>query len=97
MAVLPYLQTADVLAQGGTVVKFGIAVSIWPAGDPVTAATAESYEFTGEAELDAADALVGQGNRSLRVDGRRYKVLAAHRHEFLPHVELRLREMRPAG
>jgi hypothetical protein len=100
--VLPFKDVGSVLKQGGVVALARVACSVWPLTAPRTTDTGEVYSWTGEAELGAADELVGQTNRTLYVTegahaGRRLKVVGAARHEFLPHVTLAASEMRPGG
>jgi hypothetical protein len=103
--MLPYRQWAAVTGadnqQAGV-----IRLSTWQSSEPREMATGEVWDWSGEAEIEAAPLLVDLTNRRLYVvaseaeldpeatppPGRRFNVLAAVRHDFLPHVELRLRE-----
>lgn len=111
--MLPFRQFATVT--GASDVSLGtIKLSTWQATEPRETATGEVWDWTGQAEIEAALLLCGQeGNRRLYVvdaeselpeeeaegtpPGRRFAVLAAVRNDFLPHVELRLRETRGSG
>ncbi len=105
--MLPYRQHAAVFDASGN--ELGqVKLSVWKRADPRETPTGESWEWSGEAEIEAAELLVDQSNRRLYVvdnaseldpeaetpPGRRLVVLAAVRHDFLPHVELRLSEGR---
>lgn len=93
MTVLPFTQTADVQAQGGSSVG-SLAVSIWALDEPRDTGTGETYDWTGEADVAGAPLLINQGNRQLEIDGTTYKLISAREHHFLPHLQLRLREVR---
>jgi hypothetical protein len=87
-----------------------IRLAVWETPDPRETPTGEVWNWSGEAEIEAAGLLVDQGNRRLyivesreelegavdgeRPPGRRLGLLAAVRHAFLPHLELRLAEMK---
>jgi hypothetical protein len=88
---------ADVYTQGGAdPVAEGLKCSIWPAGKRTTR-TGAAYDWTGQAQLADQAELVGKANRTLLIDGTRYKLIEALPMTILPHVELRLLEVRPAG
>lgn len=95
MGVLPFLQTAQLQEIGGANVT-AIPCSIWPTsgGDNVEAGRA--YDHEGEAPI-AHLAALSVVNRHLLLDGVKYRVISAIGHPFLPHVSLRLREMRASG
>lgn len=87
------------LAQGGEVKLASLQLSVWPLGSPQRTAAGEVYDWRGEAEDLAADHLVQRANRSIEITqgtaaGKRLKVVSAVAHEFIPHVELQLREVR---
>lgn len=90
MVVLPF----DLVGQikHGSTDLAQIELSIWPAGEQTTN-TGEAYDFTGEAQEEAAEHLVGKPNRMIVVDGVRYTVVSAFLHGYVPHVELRLRQV----
>lgn len=92
--MLPYDQRAKVLHQGKE--QGEVALTTWPLGEPRAAGDGAEYDWQGEAEIEAAPLLLGKANRRLELIGdvRVFTVLAAYRHDFLPHVELRLREAR---
>lgn len=111
--MLPFRQFATVT--GAASKSLGtIALSAWELPEPREMANGEAWDWSGEAEIEAALLLCGvDGNRRLFVvddrselhaegvegtpPGRRLQVLSAVRHDFLPHVELRMREMRGSG
>lgn len=72
-----------------------VACSIWPAGDRTTGA-GESYDYTGEADRDAADELA-KPNRVLVVDDAVYTIVSAVGMDIVPHTALRLRRSGAAG
>lgn len=105
--ILPYRQCAAVFDVSGN--ELGtIKLSVWQSADPRETPTGEVWNWTGEAEIEAAELLVDQSNRRLYVvddaseldpkaetpPGKRLVVLAAVRHDYLPHLELRLSEGR---
>lgn len=92
MTVLPFDKTGQI-KHGGADVGDPIELSVWPAELNSTTATGEAYDFTGEAQEEAAEDLVGKPNRRIVVDGETFVVVAAFFHGYLPHVELRLRRM----
>lgn len=62
-----------------------------------TTARGESYDADGAIEVAAAPHLVRVPNRKLVIDGVKWAVVGAVEHEVLPHVQLTLAELRPAG
>lgn len=92
-----FITTGAITDLGGTpVVDWDkVQVSVWPAGDRTTS-TGESYDYTAEAELDAA-AELSKPNRRLLVDGDSYMIVSAVAMEIVPHVALRLRRVGSAG
>lgn len=97
MGVLPFDKVGDVQRQGGALVRSGVPIAIWPAGEGAVTPVGEAYDFLAQAAVEAANDLVRQPNRQVVVDGITLKVIWAQRHDHLPHVELRLRELRPGG
>lgn len=57
----------------------------------------ERYDADGIVEQAAAPHLVRQPNRKLVIDGVRYSVVSAVHHDVLPHVQVTLADLRPAG
>lgn len=111
--MLPYREFATVTGTSGESLGV-IRLSTWQPSEPRQMATGEIWDWSAEAEIEAAPLLCGvDGNRRIYVvgslaetlaeglpgppTGRRLNVLAAVRHDFLPHVELRLREVRGSG
>jgi hypothetical protein len=95
MGSLPFTQIADVLNQDGIVVE-AIAISpVWPVNG-FNAQTGAQYDHEAEAEIDGYPAL-SVSNASVRVEGRRYRVIQAQRNDYLPHVALSLRYINPGG
>lgn len=90
--MLPFDRQGTVHKQGGEELA-EIDLAIWPAALSTTN-VGEAYDHTGEAPADAAEHLVRKANREIRVDGRRFKIVEAHLHGYMPHVGLRLREIR---
>lgn len=74
---------------------FMCAVSRVPGGQET--ARGQAYDAEGVVEEAAAEYLVSIPNRRLVVDGVRYSVVDAVHHEVLPHVQVALSELRPAG
>lgn len=94
MPTLPYIVGARLVEQGGALVASEVPCAIWP-GVPRVTPAGEAYDAEGQAPLDLADQLEGR-NRSLITDTMgEYKIVGTQRHEFLPHVVLRLRRMKP--
>lgn len=104
--MLPFRQWAVVTHNGAALGK--VRLSTWQRTEPRETPTGEVWEWSAEAEIEAADLLVDKTNRIIYVtdaepelpdegetpQGRRFVVIAAVRHDFLPHVELRLQEQR---
>lgn len=102
--MLPYRQWAVVMHNGAALGT--VRLSVWQRPEPRETPTGEVWDWSGEADIEAAGLLVDQPNRVLYVtdtepempgegetpNGRRLVVLAAVRHSFLPHIELRLQE-----
>lgn len=88
---LPFDRQASVTDLSGTVISAGVWCSpIWPTeGGPVELPTGVRYDHSAQAERGAFDALAG-ANRRLVVDGVVYGIAKATRHDYLPHVDLRL-------
>lgn len=68
---------------------------VWPAS-PRQTNTSRRYDHTAEAPLYFAAAL-RKPNRRVRVAGVVYTVVEALEEQFLPHVALRLAEVRAGG
>jgi hypothetical protein len=96
MASLPFDQQGEIRDQAGTVLAT-IACHLDPLPSPRRTGSGATYEWQGEAELSAAEHVVGKPNRTLVIDGRWLKIVGAAAHTILPHVELQLSEPRPAG
>jgi hypothetical protein len=73
------------------------ACAIWEEVGGEETPRGERYDATGEIEEAAAPYLVREANRKLLVDGVTYTVVSAIKHDFVPHVEVLLAELRPAG
>jgi hypothetical protein len=95
--MLPFRQRAKVMHQGAETGE--VDVSVWPLGEPRESTGGQTWDWEGEAEIEAAELLVRKQNRRLALvdpeptDPPVLTVIAAIRHDFLPHVELRLREV----
>lgn len=95
--MLPFRSRAKVLHNSDELGE--IDLSVWPLSEPREAAGGEVWDYEGEAEIEGAELLVRKSNRRLQMldpeatDPPRYTVLAATRHDFLPHLVLRLREI----
>ena len=104
--MLPFKQYASVVHQGRQLGS--IKLSVWQQPESRETATGQVWDWSGEAEIEAADLLVDQTNRQLFVvdsaaeldleaeepPGTRFSVLVAVRHDFLPHLQLRLARIR---
>lgn len=104
--MLPFASWAVVMHGSDTLGK--VRLSVWQRTEPRETPTGAVWDWSGEAEIEAAGLLVGQTNRRLYVteaepelpaegeapEGQRFVVVAALRNDFLPHVELRLQEQR---
>ena len=98
MPPLPFTQAAELLESNGQPVA-GVSLElspIWPAQSGAVNATGRAYDHRAEAPAALADALQVP-NRRVRVGATAYTIIDATPHEFLPHTELRLREVRPGG
>lgn len=109
---LPFRQFAAVTGTSNEILGV-IRLSVWETPDPRETPAGKVWNWSGEAEIESAELLIGKANRRLFIvdseeeleagsgsgddeapPGRRLGVLAAVRHDFLPHVELRLQETR---
>lgn len=96
MPTLPFIKTGLLREKGGTPVVEELPISDpWPTTRSVFAAGAH-YDHEAEAALLYADELETP-NLILEVDGRAYMIIDRQRHNYLPHVALKLRETRPGG
>lgn len=93
MSVLPFDRTGDVLELGGEVLLADLALAYWPA-EPRETAVGEVYDHEGECDLAGADSLLDENNRQIEVDGKLFTVIRAEPAEFVPHIMLRLRQIR---
>jgi hypothetical protein len=89
---LPFLSLARLISNDVWVAD-NIPITIWPSPGGVTEVGA-SYDHQGESPLDSAG-LYRFPNVRVFVDDARYTVVDIEENRFLPHVALRLREMRP--
>lgn len=71
--------------------------AIWPTLGSSETDRGERYDADGQLEPGAAEFLVGEPNRAVISEGTKYKVVAAVKHTFVPHVEVQLFELRPGG
>jgi hypothetical protein len=94
-SALPFATLGELARLDGTVLVAAMPVTIWPAGSRVNRAGLH-YDHGGDCPLAFFDYVAG-ANRRLALDGETYAVVDATAHTFLPHVELQLRRMRPAG
>lgn len=104
--MLPFREWAVVMHGSSALGK--VRLSVWQRSEPRETPTGEVWDWSGEAEIEAAGMLVGGTNRRLYVtdsepelpgegetpEGRRLVVISAVRQEFLPHIDLRLAEHR---
>jgi hypothetical protein len=74
-----------------------IDFAAWPLSTPRRTAGGEMYDWTGQAEISAAAQIIGLPNRSIVEGDLALKIIGAARHDFLPHVDLQLREVRAGG
>lgn len=95
MSQFPFPKQGVLKDKPNTTVVSDLPMSLWAASQRVLDAGAH-YDHTSEVPLEFWDE-VQVANRFIEVDGRRYQILESTQHEYLPHVELRLRETRPAG
>lgn len=87
--VLPFLQEAELVELGGTVVEPAVAVSVWPARNARSSDRGRHHTHTGEAALEHADALA-EPNRALILDGDTYRIVGATPMPLMAHVVLDL-------
>ncbi len=108
--MLPYNRRGVVTGSDDEQIGEPIKLATWQRTEPRETATGATWDWTGEAEIEAAALLVDQGGSVRRLyvvddaseldakasppPGRRFTVISAVRHDFLPHVELRLQEVR---
>lgn len=87
--VLPFLETAVLVEQGGAVAVEEVPVSVWPATASHNSTTGRHHTHGGEADLAFADAL-RVPNRALVVNGETFKIVAATPMDLVPHVVMEL-------
>lgn len=94
MAVLPFDRTGTVTEMGGvTTILEGLPLAYWPA-EPVETSVGEVYDHEGECDISGADALLDENNRQIEVEGKTFTVIRAELAEYVPHIMLRLRQIR---
>jgi hypothetical protein len=91
--MLPFDQLAEIQDQSGSTLVEDVPVHL-ELGGASAIARGVAYDWTGEAHSDSAPHLIRQTNRRLVVGSVTYKVVEAFQNEFIPHVELRLLEVR---
>lgn len=92
---LPFPKQGVLKDKPDTTIIASLPMSLWPVSQRVLDAGAH-YDHTSEVPLVHRGA-VEVPNRFIEVDGRRFQVLEATAHEYMPHMELRLRESKPGG
>lgn len=94
MGVLPFRDTGELTEQGGEPVvgAEAIPVSVWASAPPRSNDRGRGAEYTAEAPLEWADALLTP-NRELQVAGVTYRVQTCVPHTDFPHVALTLSRM----
>lgn len=97
MGGLPFPKRATILDQAGDEVATDVPLAIWPTAT-ITTPSGQAYDhYAHVARIPGEAHLVGEENRSLEVDGTRYKVLDAYPWTFVGMVRASLREVRPGG
>lgn len=91
--MLPFTDRCEIRAQNGDLLADEVPVRVEGAGTS-TVGRGVVYDWTGEIHESAAPHLIRQRNRHLVIDSQRYNVVEAFQHDFVPHVELRLLEVR---
>jgi hypothetical protein len=94
VGVLPFMEQADVVELGGTVVIADMPVSVWPATSDRTSDVGRHHTHGGQAPLEHADELE-QPNRALEYAGDTYRIVGATPMPLMAHVVLDL--VRTAG
>jgi hypothetical protein len=94
MPTLPFLTSGTLKESGGTTVST-INVSLWPA-DGTNTDIGREYDHEAQAPVSYY-AACRVANRKITVGGIDYRIISAVEHPYLPHVALRLREMRSSG
>lgn len=96
-APLPFMAFGELLDQSGTTLEVDVPVSIWPAARQSATAGGEAFDHTAEIPLRYESSVVERANLWLVCDGRRYRIVEAVSHPFVPHVALNLRRMVAGG
>jgi hypothetical protein len=91
LSPLPYLSRGQLLDQGNVQVLPSVPCSIWPVSHR-TEDRGRFHDHEGEAPILYASALTVE-NRTLVVDGVRYKIVDATVHQLVPHVSMTLRAL----
>lgn len=94
MTSLPFLTAGTLRESDGTSVTT-MPCSVWAASGSNTD-VGRQYDHEGQSPLGTFSA-VAAPNRILEVNGVRYRIVGAVLFAFLPHVSLRLREMKTAS
>jgi hypothetical protein len=99
VAVLPFLTTGEIRdKQSEDPLAEDVPMSIWRVtANRRTLPSGQSYEWRAEVQADAAEHLVGKGNRRIIANGQTFTVVEAIAHVMLPHVEVFMRESKAHG
>lgn len=74
-----------------------VAVNVWREASSTATDAGQAYDYVGLCSPNGRDALVEKRNRILAVDTVAYRVIDAIEYDALPHLELRLRKVKPDG
>lgn len=92
-SVLPFDKLGTVIELGGDSIMENLPLAYWPA-EPQETTVGEVYDHEGECDLSGADALLDESNRQITVGDKSFAVIRAEIAEYVPHIMLRLRQIR---
>lgn len=95
MGQLPFRDKLPLQENDGTLVA-EIPISVWPADGQTTGRAASNYDHEAQAAWEFAAALE-VANRQIVWKGKTLRIIESVPMDDLPHVALRLREVRSGG
>lgn len=95
MPTLPFLTSGTLKESDGSTVS-SIKVSLWPSSGGTNTEVGREYDHEAQAPVSYY-AACRVPNRKITVNSVDYRIIGAIEHPYLPHVALRLREMKSGG
>lgn len=91
--MLPFTDLADIQDQAGETLLEGVPFRMELAATN-SVRVGVSLDYIADVHAMAANDLLGQVNRRLVVNNRNFKVVSCEFHDFIPHLEVGLKEVR---